>query len=171
MDKMMNKFSFSKAPKGTVYYDEENRRHLNSIRLAYAQAAGSLADQNRKEDAIKLLHKCDSMLGQDVHPYAMPSRYQQHNQISMQMLYACYKADEITLAEKISKLLKKDMEQQASYYRSLPDNKRESLGQEIDRNENMLKGISQLKEQFKMMNQQLNSQPVQNVAPTDTAKP
>jgi hypothetical protein len=171
MDKMMNKFSFSKAPKGTVYYDEENRRHLNSIRLAYAQAAGSLADQNRKEDAIKLLHKCDSMLGQDVHPYAMPGRYQQHNQISMQMLYACYKADEITLAEKISKLLKKDMEQQASYYRSLPENKRESLGQEIDRNDNMLKGISQLKEQFKMMNQQLNSQPVQNVAPTDTAKP
>ncbi len=171
LDKMMNKFSFSKAPKGTVYYDEENRRHLNSIRLAYAQAAGSLADQNRKEDAIKLLHKCDSMLGQDVHPYAMPSRYQQHNQISMQMLYACYKADEITLAEKISKLLKKDMEQQASYYRSLPDNKRESLGQEIDRNDNMLKGISQLKDQFKMMNQQLNNQPVQNVAPTDTAKP
>jgi hypothetical protein len=171
LDKMMNKFSFSKAPKGTVYYDEENRRHLNSIRLAYAQAAGSLADQNRKEDAIKLLHKCDSMLGQDAHPYAMPSRYQQHNQISMQMLYACYKADEITLAEKISKLLKKDMEQQASYYRSLPDNKRESLGQEIDRNNNMLSGISQLKEQFKMMNQQLKSQPVQNVAPTDTAKP
>ena len=58
LDKMMNKFSFSKAPKGTVYYDEENRRHLNSIRLAYAQAAGSLADQNRKEDAKKLLHKC-----------------------------------------------------------------------------------------------------------------
>jgi hypothetical protein len=171
MDKMMNKFSFSKAPKGSVYYDEENRRHLNSIRLAYAQAAGSLADQNRKEDAKKLLHKCDSMLGQNVHPYAMPGRYQQHNQISMQMLYACYKADEITLAEKISKLLQKDMEQQASYYRSLPENKRESLGQEIDRNDNMLKGISQLKEQFKMMNQLQKNPPVQNVAPTDTAKP
>ncbi len=171
MDKMMNKFSFSKAPKGSVYYDEENRRHLNSIRLAYAQAASSLADQNRKEDAIKLIQRCDSMLGQDVHPYAMPGRYQQHNQISMQMLYACYKAGETKMAEKISKLLLKDMEQQASYYRSLPDNKRESLSQEIERNDNMLKGISQLKDQFKMMNQQLNSQPVQNVAPTDTAKP
>ena len=171
LDKMMNKFSFSKAPKGTVYYDEENRRHLNSIRLAYAQAAGSLADQNRKEDAVKLLHKCDSMLGQDVHPYAMPSRYQQHNQISMQMIVACYKANEITLAEKISKLLKKDMEQQASYYRSLPENKRESLGQEIERNENNLKAISQFKEQFKMMNQLQNMPQGKNVAPTDTAKP
>jgi len=171
MDKMMNKFSFSKAPKGSVYYDEENRRHLNSIRLAYAQAASSLADQNRKEDAIKLLHKCDSMLGQDVHPYAMAGRYQQHNQISMQMLYACYKADEIALAEKISKLLQKDMEQQASYYRSLPENKRDGMGQEIERNDNMLKGISQLKEQFKMMNQLQKNPPVQNVAPTDTAKP
>ncbi len=171
MDKMMNKFSFSKAPKGAVYYDEENRRHLNSIRLAYAQAAGSLADQNRKDDAKKLLHKCDSMLGQDVHPYAMPGRYQQHNQISMQMLYACYKSDEITLAEKISNLLKKDMEQQSSYYSSLPENKRVGLSQEIDRNANLLNGISQLKEQFKMMNQLQKNPPVQNVAPTDTAKP
>jgi hypothetical protein len=171
MDKMMNKFSFSKAPKGSVYYDEENRRHLNSIRLAYAQAASSLADQNRKEDAIKLIQRCDSMLGQDVHPYAMPGRYQQHNQISMQMLYACYKAGEIKMAEKISKLLLKDMEQQASYYRSLPDNKRESLSQEIERNDNMLKGISQLKDQFKMMNQIQNMPQGKNVAPTDTAKP
>ena len=171
MDKMMNKFSFSKSPKGSVYYDEENRRHLNSIRLAYAQAASSLADQNRKEDAIKLIQRCDSMLGQDVHPYAMPGRYQQHNQISMQMLYACYKAGEIKMAEKISKLLLKDMEQQASYYRSLPDNKRESLSQEIERNDNMLKGISQLKDQFKMMNQIQNMPQGKNVAPTDTAKP
>jgi hypothetical protein len=89
----------------------------------------------------------------------------------MQMLYACYKAGENNMAEKLSKLLQKDMEQQASYYRSLPDNKRESLSQEIDRNDNMLKGISELKEQFKMMNQQIESQKLQNVAPTDTAKP
>jgi hypothetical protein len=172
-DKMLNKFSFSKAPKGSVYYDEENRRHLNGIRLAYAQAAISLVEQQRKQDAIKLLQKCDSMLGQDVHPYAMPSRFQQHNQYSMQMLLACYQADEVKLAEKISSLLKKDMEQQAAYYRSLPENKRDGIGkkQEIDTNESMLKAIIQYKEQSEMMKQLQKNQPAQNVAPTDTAKP
>ena len=38
-DKMMNKFAFGNADKPGVYFDEENRRHLNSIRMAYAQAA------------------------------------------------------------------------------------------------------------------------------------
>ncbi len=47
-DKMMNKFNFGNANVPGVYFDEENRRHLNSIRLAYAQAAGSLADKGRK---------------------------------------------------------------------------------------------------------------------------
>jgi hypothetical protein len=36
---MMNKFTFGNANVKGVYFDEENRRHLNTIRLAYAQAA------------------------------------------------------------------------------------------------------------------------------------
>ncbi|MEJ7586079.1 MAG: hypothetical protein WKI04_00825 [Ferruginibacter sp.] len=35
---MMNKFVFGNADKAGVYFDEENRKHLNNIRLAYAQA-------------------------------------------------------------------------------------------------------------------------------------
>ena len=49
-------------------------------------------------------------------PYGMVSRSQQHNQISMQFLYAAYKAGDTTLADKISRNLRKDMEQQEAYY-------------------------------------------------------
>ena len=42
-----------------VYFDEENRRHLNTIRLSYATAAASLAEHGNKEEAKKLLQKCD----------------------------------------------------------------------------------------------------------------
>jgi hypothetical protein len=42
-DVMMNKFVFGNANVPGVYFDEENRRHLNSIRQAYASAAMSLA--------------------------------------------------------------------------------------------------------------------------------
>jgi hypothetical protein len=45
---LMNKFHFGGANIGGVYFDEENRRHLLSIRAAYGEAAGNLADQNRK---------------------------------------------------------------------------------------------------------------------------
>ena len=57
-DKMMNKFVFGNANQPGVYFDEENRRHLNTIRMHYAMAAMRLADGNRKEDAKKLLNKC-----------------------------------------------------------------------------------------------------------------
>lgn len=116
---MMNKFKFCNADKKTVYYDEENRRHLNSIRLAVAQFAGLLADANRKEEAKKLLEKCDKMIPQETLPYGMVSRYQQHNQFSIQMLMSAYKCDDEMLVNKISNGLKKNFAQQQTYYESL----------------------------------------------------
>ncbi len=166
MDKMMNKFAFGNADKKGVYFDEENRRHLNSIRLAYAQAAGNLADNGRKEDAKKLLAKCDKMMAEENMPYGMVGRYQQHNQIAMQLLYAAFKAGDKALADKISKSLRKDMEQQAAYYESLPDNKREAMSTEEERNANLLRGLTGMEQQFKnpMLTPeaqgQINTQPV-----------
>ena len=48
-------------------------------------------------------------------PYGMVSRNQQHNQISLRLMYAAYRAGDTELANKISKSLRKDMEQQAAY--------------------------------------------------------
>ncbi len=42
----------------------------------------------------------------------MVSRDQQHNQISMQFLLAAYKAGDTVLADKVTKAVKKDLEQQ-----------------------------------------------------------
>ena len=86
VDKMMNKFRFGNADKHGVYYDEENRRHLNTIRMQYALSAINLADHNRKEDAKKILERCDKMMLQENFPYGMVSRDQRHNEISGQFL-------------------------------------------------------------------------------------
>jgi Protein of unknown function (DUF2723) len=148
MDVMMNKFVFGGAGKKGVYFDEENRRHLNSIRLAYAQAGMNLADGNRKEDAKKLLHKCDDAMLETNMPYGMASRGQQQNQFSLQMVLAAYKAGDTTLATKIGNAVRKDMEQQVTYYESLPDAKREAMRQEEDRNKQLLMGLMQMQQQF-----------------------
>jgi hypothetical protein len=148
MDVMMNKFVFGGVGKKGVYFDEENRRHLNSIRLAYAQAAGNLADGGKKEDAKKLLHKCDDAMLETNMPYGMASRGQQQNEFSFQMVLAAYKAGDTTLAIKIGSALKKDMEQQVTYYESLPDAKREAMGQEEGRNKQLLMGLMQMQQQF-----------------------
>ena len=148
-DKLMNKFASGNADKKGVYFDEENRRHLNSIRLAYAQAAANLADGNRKDEAKKLLNKCDQMMLQENMPYGMVSRSQQQNQISLQFLYAAYKAGDANLIQKVTSSLKKDMEQQAAYYQSLNSDRRDALSAEEQRNDNLMKGLLQLDQDFK----------------------
>ncbi len=148
MDKMMKKFAFGGAEKAGVYFDEENRRHLGSIRLAYSSAASNLADGGRKEDAKKLLAKCDAGIPDDHVSYGMISRGQNHNQISLQFLIAAYKAGDTALAQKVSSSLRKDMQQQVDYYESLTDNKRDGMKQEEDRNNYLMQGLMQIEQQF-----------------------
>ncbi len=50
---MMTKFAYGNANTPGVYYDEENRRHLNSIKFATAQLAASLADRGKKDSCAQ----------------------------------------------------------------------------------------------------------------------
>ncbi|RYY95978.1 MAG: DUF2723 domain-containing protein, partial [Chitinophagaceae bacterium] len=54
-DVLLNKFGAGGANLGGNYFDEENRRHLISIRSTFAEAAGNLADKGRKAEAAQLL--------------------------------------------------------------------------------------------------------------------
>ena len=147
-DKMMNKFVFGSANKPGVYFDEENRRHLNSIRLAYAQASSNLADNGRKEEARKMLNKCDKMMLEENFPYGMVGRNQMHNQYSLQMLIAAFKAEDSVLANKIKKSVKKDLEQQVSYLNSLPERMQEQMSGELEDVKRLLMGMQQVEQQF-----------------------
>lgn len=157
VDKMMNKFAFGSAEKQGVYFDEENRRHLNSIRLAFAQAASALADGNRQDDAKKLLNRCDKMMLESNMPYGMASRQQMQNSFSMQMVLACYRAGDLSLANKISSALKTDMLQQTAYFESLSDTKKENMRYEIERNNQLIQGLAQIEESFKKPQQNIEN--------------
>src|SRR5690349_305080 len=78
-DKVMNKFGFGNANIFNVYFDEENRRHLNIIRDADTQLALDLIDKNRKEDARKVLQRTDKMMLTSNFPYGMVSRNNMHD--------------------------------------------------------------------------------------------
>ena len=148
-DKMMNKFVFGNANVSGVYFDEENRRHLNSIRLAYAQAAGHLAENGKKEEARKMLQKCDKGMLEENFSYGMVSRFQQHNYVSLQFLEACYKADEKALAEKVGTIVKRDLEQQLNYYSHLDERKQDQFRNDNEQAANFLRGIQQIEQMYK----------------------
>ena len=127
MDKVMNKFSTGNANKAGVYFDEENRRHLNNIRQAYADLANYMGQANRKEDGKKVLEKMDKLMLEENMPYGMVSRYQMQNRTSLMTLEAAYRNEYKELIDKISKSVKKDLNEQMDYYAALGGMTRQEL--------------------------------------------
>jgi len=117
---MMTKFGYGNASTAGVYYDEENRRHLNTLRAAHAQLALSLIDEGKKDSARNLLEHFDQHVLESNFSYGMTSnRGNQHNRISMSFLLACYESGDQNLAKKVAASVKKDLSQQMRYYGSL----------------------------------------------------
>jgi hypothetical protein len=112
---VMEKFEFT-SKKG-VYFDEENRHHIISIRNTFAKAAGNLADANRKEDAQKVLNKAEQLIPESAMPYAMPSRLGiYHNYYGLLYLEAAYKTGNKELAGKVKKQIAESFKQEKNYY-------------------------------------------------------
>jgi hypothetical protein len=72
--KMMKTFASGNADLPGVYFDEENKRHLNGIRDAYTDLAFDLINRGRKEDAKATLQKVDKMLLEENFAYGQVSR-------------------------------------------------------------------------------------------------
>jgi hypothetical protein len=148
LDKMMNKFAFGNADLKGVYYDEENRRHLNSIRSAYGELASYLATKGRKEEARKVLNKVDKSMLEENFAYGMVSRGNTHNRYSLMFLNACYMAEEKALIKKVSESVKKDLQQQIKYYNSLDGQNAENMGEEKRMAESYLQALDQMEKQY-----------------------
>ena len=145
---MMNKFAFGNCNKPGVYFDEENRRHLISIRSAYAEVAGYLADRGRKEDAKKLLEKADKGTLQENFPYGMVSRSNMHNRASLMFMDACYKCGDKALGDKVCKSVEDDFNQQIKYYNSLTGDKADNMQSDKKEATDYLNTIKQIKDQY-----------------------
>jgi Protein of unknown function (DUF2723) len=148
---IMNKFAYGSANKPGVYYDEENRRHLNSIRMAHSQVAFGLVDAGKKDSAKNILEHFDKNVLESNFSYGMTSnRQNQQDAISTDFLQSCYISGDLTLAKKVEASVKKDLQQQMRYYKSLGD---ESSDDQLATNAYMLlqgKGgqLSERQQQF-----------------------
>ncbi|MFL5786723.1 MAG: DUF2723 domain-containing protein, partial [Flavisolibacter sp.] len=125
---LLNKFRGGGANVPGVYFDEENRSHLLTIRQTYAIEANALADQGRYDEAKEVLNKSESIIKSDDLPYAMVSRDNMHNRISMLYLQAAYKAKDLSLANKLDQALRKDTNDQKNYYAYVRNFREENYG-------------------------------------------
>ena len=117
---IMTHFTYGNAKNKQVYFDEENRRHLNSVRYSTAEIAIALVNAGKKDSARQILRKLDNETTEANFPYGMTSnRGNQHNYFSYVFIQACYAAGDLSLAKKASNSVTKDLKQQIAYYRSL----------------------------------------------------
>jgi hypothetical protein len=120
LDKVMHKFRYAGATSKGVYYDEENRRHMVSIRNLHTILAMNLIAEQRYEEAKKVLQQCDAKMPDSSVPYGMSSRYgNDHNEKSMYFAMAAIQAGDKVLGKRVLNLVKKDCQQQSAYYASL----------------------------------------------------
>jgi hypothetical protein len=146
------KYRFGGADKKGMYFDEENRRHLLNIREIFAEAAGNLADAGKLNEAKTLIEKAEKGIDPGNLPYAMVSRFNSHNQTGLIYLEACYKAGMKDLAQKIKQAIRKDLEQQESYFNYIraqhPDFYGGFEGTEAPINERLLRVLSEIEAKY-----------------------
>ena len=128
---LLEKFKAGNANVPGVYFDEENRRHLNFIRSAFAQAAIRLSLEGRKDEANTILQKSEGLILPEALPYAMVSRGNFHNRMSMVYLRAAFEAGNTALVNKLKAALRKDFQEQIQYAEYLRDNRPEYYSGDI----------------------------------------
>lgn len=165
-----DKWAYGNANIPGVYFDEENRRHLDDIREADADVAFNLAIQNKNTEAIKVLQQSDKMMLQENFAYGYTSRSNAHNRVSLSFLQACYKAGEKELAAKVFSSLKKDIEQQKRYYESLSDLRAENMQYEKQQNDELLQQLMQLQQVFNPAAPSVNEKSNPVIVPDSTPK-
>lgn len=143
-DKVMNKFQFGSANVPGVYFDEENRRHLLTIRQAYASLGLDLALKGDKKRARAVLDKVDKNMLQEDMPYGMVSIGNNHNQTSIMLLQAAVAAEDKPLIEKIANGVRKDLQQQIRYYNSLTGWRADNFNYDKQTAQQMLDAVNQL---------------------------
>jgi hypothetical protein len=146
---LMDKFVYGSVDIAGVYFDEPNRRMLQSVRNAYTKLGVALVKEGKKDKALQVLDRQDSVFLPGNMPYAMTSPGNMHNLWSMEIVYAYYIAGNAKKADAISAEITKDLEQQLRYYRSLPARLfTNDLQDDAQRAEQFLGMLKQLKVDF-----------------------
>jgi uncharacterized membrane protein len=168
---LRTQFRFGNAGTRGVYFDEENRRHLLTIRQTYALAASSLADAGRKQEAVNLLETAEKGIDTTNLPYAMVSRFQSHNQAGMLYLEAAYKAGHTALAGRVKAAMRKDLTEQLAYFNYLKANHPNLYGGFVNEEQEVqqyLRYLDVAEKTYSGQNPLVNEQPGQ-VRPADSA--
>jgi hypothetical protein len=145
---LMYLFKFGGADKPDIYFDENGRRTLLSLRGAFSTLGQVLAIKGNKDSALRVLNYGCKMLNSSTMPYGMVSTGNQHNITTMQYAYAFYLAGDSTKGQQLANAVILDCHQQVDYYNSLSDNQAADFKQDLQTAGQIITQLEGLKSQF-----------------------
>ena len=119
---LMTKFKFGGGEKPDIYFDENGRRELLSIRGAYVSLGTALATSGSRDSALKVLNYGYKMIDPSTLSYGMVSTGNMQDISSLQYANAFYQAGDTKRSLEIANAVMRDCRQQLAYYNSLGDN-------------------------------------------------
>lgn len=145
--KLDKEFKFGNAQTKGVYFDEENRRHLQSIRDVYVEVALELVNESRAaeargntdeakakmEKAKQLLKKTHTNIPSYSLPYGIPSRGGFNNYSSLRMAEAAFLTGDSALGREVFAEVEKDIQQELRYQYTLSNPGGKPTKQNVDR--------------------------------------
>ncbi|NPA37624.1 MAG: DUF2723 domain-containing protein [Chlorobi bacterium] len=121
---VMNKFKWGGFNNPDVYLDENHRRMAVNIRNNMTRLANALLDEGKKDKAVDILNK----LMEEIPPSRVP-----HDQFSVFLAEAYYKAGEFDKGDEIMRDVAKEFSQNMRFYASLDPSKKSTVMPDIER--------------------------------------
>ena len=117
----LKKCRLGNPTKSNIYFDSECRTQLNLIKSLFVALAEQLIKENKLDSANKILVQFDNNINTDATPYGVTNQNEgnMYNYYSFLFLKACFAVKNKNLFKKVAIQLKKDMQQQFNYYKSL----------------------------------------------------
>ena len=144
----MSNFYFGGAQYPNVYFDENSRRSLITMRRAFSTTGNALALNGKKDSAIQVLNRGYKMMVPSSFPYGMVSAGNMHNITSLQYAYAYYLAGDVKNADIIADDVIHDCQQQIDYYNSLSDSEAGYFQRDLQTAEGIIKELQGMKESY-----------------------
>src|SRR6185437_366695 len=141
----MSNFFFGGAQYPNIYFDENSRRSLMTIRRSFSSVGNVLAITGKPDSAQKVLNYGYKMLNPSSFSYGMVSSGNMHDITSLQYAYACYLAGDKAKGDRIADDAIRDCQQQIEYYNSLSDNDAGYFQRDLQSSESIIKELQQIK--------------------------
>ncbi|MEO6836872.1 MAG: DUF2723 domain-containing protein, partial [Ginsengibacter sp.] len=141
----MSNFYFGGAQYPNIYFDENSRRSLMTMRRSFSSVGNVLAITGKKDSAQKVLNYGYKMMNPSSFRYGMVSSGNMQDITSLQYAYSCYLAGDKAKGDRIADDVIHDCQQQIEYYNSLSDTEAGYFQRDLQTAQGIIKELQQMK--------------------------